>query len=168
MGKVVYKGKMFRVERESFSAKGRKFVYDKIVSANTSLVVPVLSDGRIILERQYRYALGKYLYELPAGHIDRGETARDAAIRELEEETGYRAGSMKLIFKAHPSPGSKTELMHFFVATGLVKTRPRRETDEIMSIKVVTLKKALDMVKKNKIQDLKSVASLLFYARFLA
>lgn len=167
MGKVVYRSKMFRIEKSSFALKGRKIVFDKIVGANTCHVIPVLKDGRLILEKQYRYAICKYLYEFPAGHIDNGENAEHAAIREVEEETGYRPRRIKLMFKAYPSPGSKTELMHYFVATDIIKTKLNREPDEIMTIKLVTLKKALDMVRKNQIQDLKSIAALLFYVKFI-
>ncbi len=165
MSKVVYRSKMFRVERDSFTANGRKFVFDRIAGANTVTVLPVLDDGRIILERQYRYSIGRYLYELPAGHIEGGESAREAASRELEEEPGYRPGYLKALFSAYPSPGSKTELATYFIAKELVKTRTNREPDEIISLKIVAYRKALELVRKNQIVDLKTIACLLFYAK---
>ncbi len=120
MPKVMYRSKMFRVEKGSSEVKGRKFVFDRIVGPDTIMVLPVLKDGRIILERQYRHALSKYICELPAGHIDKGEKPDHAAVRELEEECGYRAGKLKFLFSAHPSPGSKTDLCFCFLAPKLL------------------------------------------------
>lgn len=165
MGKVVFRSKMFRVEKKKFSHKGKNIVRDIIKGPDTVLILPILPDGRIVLERQYRYSAGKYLYELPAGHIDEGESPHHTAVRELEEETGYTARSVKQVFKAYPSPGSKTELMYFFLATELKKGKHHREAYEIMTVHEVTLSKALDMVMKNQIEDLKSIGALLYYAR---
>ncbi|MDE1833892.1 MAG: NUDIX hydrolase [Candidatus Micrarchaeota archaeon] len=163
MPKILYKGKVFRIERGIRRIKGRTIIFDKIVGPDTVGVLPVFDDGRLLLEKQYRYSVGKYLYEIPAGHIDKEETASEGAIRELEEETGYRAGTIKLMFKAHPSPGSKSEFASYFVATNLKKTKTKLENDEIISVKIVKLERALQMIKKNEIRDLKTVASILFY-----
>ncbi len=159
---------MFCVEREVFKPHGKKFVFENIVSSNTALVVPVLDDGRLILERQYRYTVDKYLYEFPAGHIEKGESPAKAIARELEEESGYRPKKVNLMFKAYPVPGSKTELGHYFVGTGLVKTKIHLERDELITISKVTVKRALEMVRTNEIRDLKSIASLLFYVNYKA
>lgn len=164
MGKIIYRAKMFNLEEATSTARGRKVKFFRIVGPNTVTVLPMFDDGKIILERQYRYSINKYLYELPAGHIDKGEkSTKHAAIRELEEETGYRANRLKLMFKAYPSPGSKTELAYYYFAQGLTKTETHLEEDEIIETKIVTFTKALDMVRKNQIQDLKSIAALMFY-----
>ncbi len=169
MGKVVYRSKMFNVERQTVRLRpGHPFTFDKIKGPNTVGIVAVMPDGRILLERQYRYSVGKHLYEIPAGHIDKGETAKQAASRELQEETGYVPGSLKAIFKSYPSPGSKTELATVYLASGLKKYRTNREPDELMTLRFVSLAKAVDMIKRNQIRDQKTIAALLFYAMYLS
>lgn len=168
MGKTVYMSRMFNVEKHTIKIRKRPFTFDSIKSANTVGVIPVMNDGRIILERQYRYVVKEHLYEIPAGHIEKGESASAAARRELKEEIGYNPGSLKMLFSSYPSPGSKTELATFFVATGLSKTEKKLEPDELIRTKVVTLKKAIEMIGGNQIMDHKTIAALLFYATFVS
>jgi ADP-ribose pyrophosphatase len=166
MAKVMYRSRLFRVEKYGFSRGAKTMMFDRILGPNTVTVVPVFGDGRILLERQYRHAIKKYLYELPAGHIDPGETPAQAASRELEEEVGYRPGKLSKLYAAYVSPGTKTELQTCFVATDLRRTKASPEEDEIITTKAVTLDQALRMARSNAVRDMKTIAALLFYARF--
>ena len=166
MSKVVYRSKMFDVERHTVRIQDHPFTFHMVKGPDTVSVVAVLRDGRIILERQYRYPIRRYIYEIPAGHIDAGETPRHAAARELEEETGYAPGSLDVLFKSYPSPGIKTELSTVYLARGLKKTKSNREPDELMTLRYVNLKEAMVMVRKNRIIDQKTIAALLFYSKF--
>ncbi len=157
---------MFDVEKCVTRIAGRKFSFDLIRSANTVGIVPIADDGSIILEMQYRYVVGKYLYEIPAGHIDKGESPEHAARRELEEETGYRAKHMRVLFRCYPSPGIKTEYATYYVAHGLVKTAAHLDRDEVIATIKVSLATALKMIRKNQIKDNKTIASILFYTSF--
>ena len=157
---------MFEVEKGVTRIKGREFAFDLIRSANTVGIVPIAGDGSIILERQYRYVVGRYLYEIPAGHVNEGESSVHAARRELEEETGYRAKSMKVLFRCYPSPGIKTEYATYYVARGLTRSSTNLDRDEVITTIKVNLATALRMIRKNQIKDNKTIASILFYALF--
>ena len=103
-------------------------------------VAPVLPDGRFVLVRQYRHATGEWLLEIPAGRLEAGETPEQAARRELEEETGYRADSFELLRSLWPAPGFCSEQIHLFLATGL-ESLPGGglEADEDEELEVVTM-----------------------------
>jgi ADP-ribose pyrophosphatase len=132
-------------------------------------MLPFIGRNTILLEYQYRPVLKKYIYELPAGHIDKGETPEHAAKRELEEETGFAPKTLKLMFKAYSTPGSSAQMYNCFVATGLHKSNVHleKDPDEIISIKRVSLDKIMQMVKSKKIIDTKTIAAVLYYTTFL-
>lgn len=157
----------FRIERFKFRRDGRTIEFYRIVMGNTATALPVLDDGRIVMERQYRPSVGKYLYELPSGHGDKGESPGKCAARELEEETGYIAGSVKPMFTAYIAPGASTELMHFFLATKLRKSRPAKGKDEFIEQEQVGLEEALGMIRSGRIKDAKTIACLLYYSAFV-
>lgn len=161
--RLLYRGKIFDVEEISIKKRGRVVRTDRIVNANTVIVIPLLDKDTVLLERQFRYALNRYLYELPAGYIEKGETPEEAARRELEEETGYLTGDVELMLKAYVSPGNKTEIMHFVLAKGLRKTKTRLDPDEIIETRSIHIKDALSTLQKNPVVDMKSVTALLYY-----
>ena len=117
--------------------------------------------------RQYRHAVGQTIWEIPAGTMEKGETPAACARRELEEETGYRAKSMKLLFECYPTPGYSQELMRMFVARGLNPTERRLDEDEIISVEPVEIERAFRMIGSKEIRDAKTIAAL-SYLRSLA
>lgn len=125
-------------------------------------VVPLLDDGRMVLIRQFRLAAGGTIWEIPAGHIERGEAPEHCARRELEEETGYRAGKIEPLFEAYLSPGSSTELMRFFLATGLELGPRRPEADEIIAVRPMETLEVDRMLSANEIRDAKTIAALAY------
>lgn len=136
-----------------------------------SAVLPVLRGGddpEVLLIRQYRYAAEGYLYEVPAGRLDPGETPDQCAQRELQEETGYTASRVEHLFTMFTTPGFTDEKIHLFVATGLTLGDAHREADEFLSLEPTRLSQALDMVKRGEIQDSKTALTLLYAARFPA
>ncbi len=163
--KVVYSSRLFRVERIHYKRQGRRIVYDRIAGPDTVVILALLG-GRILMEKQYRAAIGRTIYELPAGHIEPGESAAAAAARELEEEVGYKPGRVRKMYGAYVAPGTKTELQSMFIAEKLVKTRPRPEEDEFITCKAVTLEQAMRMIRSKQIKDAKTICAILFYARF--
>ncbi len=166
MRKMLFRTRLFDLERHTLRIKGKLATFYRIGSPNTSVIIPLLEDGRVILERQYRPAIGRYLYELPAGHLNRKEKPASAARRELEEETGYRAGSLRLLFEAYPSPGIKTEFSSFYLATNLTRTKTNLDTDEVITIKKIKLSRLVGMIRSNRIVDAKTIAAVLFYTAF--
>jgi ADP-ribose pyrophosphatase len=138
-----------------------------------SAIVPFMSDPagtdpQVLLLRQYRYAAGGTLYEIPAGRLEPGELSEACARRELLEETGCSAESVVLLTSMFTTPGFTDERIHLFLATGLTRGEARREADEFMEVETVALSMALRMVERGEIQDAKTALGLLFVAGFRA
>ena len=127
-------------------------------------VLPFVDKKNIILVRQYRYPVGKITYEIPAGKLSPGESFVDCVKRELEEETGYRAGRIKKLISYWPTPAFSNELLHIYEADGLVKTRKNPDEDEFIDSKIVSLKEAMSIVVSGKIKDSKTIIALLYRA----
>jgi ADP-ribose pyrophosphatase len=135
-----------------------------------SAVVPLLEDGasdpQVLLIRQYRYAANGYLYEVPAGRLDEGESPMECAHRELTEETGYRAQRVEHLFTMFTTPGFTDEKIHLFLASGLTAGEAHREADEFMELVPTRLSEALSMIERGEIQDAKTALALLYAANF--
>jgi ADP-ribose pyrophosphatase len=130
------------------------------------LTEPTATDPQVLLLKQYRYATGGYLFEIPAGRLDPGESPETCARRELAEETGCRAASMKFLTSVFTTPGFTDECIHLFMATGLVRGEARHEADEFIQIEVMALSEALARVQQGEIKDAKTILGLLFAAGF--
>ncbi|MEM3253152.1 MAG: NUDIX hydrolase [Candidatus Micrarchaeaceae archaeon] len=165
--KVLIKSKMFTVESGQFSKEGKTVKGFSIKTRDVVVILPILNGGSIIMERQYRFPMKKYIYELPAGHIEKGEKPFDAAMCELEEETGYAAGRMRLMFKAYSSPGLLTEKLYVYSAENLKKTEQKLEYGEFIHLKKISIKAALSMIRSGKITDLKTIAGIIYYVRMM-
>jgi ADP-ribose diphosphatase len=130
-----------------------------------SAVVPFLDAERIVMLRQFRHAAGGVIWEVPAGKLDRGEDPAHCAARELEEETGYRAGRIERTGALLTTPGFTDEKIHLFCAFDLEPGPPRPEAHEVLHSEILTLARALDMVESGEICDGKSIAALFLAAR---
>ena len=167
--KVLFRGRVFTLKRDRVAEpSGIVTTREIIVHPGSVVVLPVLSDGRIVLIRQYRHAAGQYLWELVAGHKEPNETAAAGVHRELLEETGYTARRIRKLLEIFPSPGLLGERMDIFLAEGLTKGTAQPEEDERITQKIVTLREAEKWIRSGKIRDSKSVAGILYYARFVA
>ena len=138
-----------------------------------SAVVPFLSDPRgedpqVLLLRQYRYAADGYLFEIPAGRLDDGETPEACATRELKEETGCSAKSMQRLTTIFTTPGFIDERIHLFLAEGLTQGETNKEKDEFAETVAMPLSRALTMIEQGEISDGKTIVGLLFAAGFRA
>jgi ADP-ribose pyrophosphatase len=166
---LVLQTRVFAVQREKvIEPSGLEATREIIVHPGSVVVLPVLRDGRIVLIRQYRHSVEQYLWELVAGRRDGDESFEAGARRELQEETGYTAGKMKLLLDLFPSPGFLRENMAIFLATGLKKGAASQEPDERITQKVVTLREAERWIRSGKIRDGKTVAGILYYAKYFA
>jgi ADP-ribose pyrophosphatase len=164
---LMYTGRVFTVRRDEVSEPGGvRSVRDVLVHNGSVVVMPIFPDGSILLIRQYRYAAKKFLWELVAGHIEPNESQLACARRELVEEAGYTARRFKRLLSFFPSPGVMTEQMWTYVATGLIKCEATPEEDERITSRRFPLASVLLMIKTSKIQDAKTISSVLFYARF--
>ncbi|MEW6039981.1 MAG: NUDIX hydrolase [Elusimicrobiota bacterium] len=123
-----------------------------------------LLKQRIILVRQFRFPIGKITYEIPAGKLDRAvkETPEDCVRREIEEETGYYAKSIKKLISYWPAPAFSTEMLHIFAAYDMKKTGKLPDKDEFLETHIAKFGDVLRLIQKNKIRDSKTIISLLF------
>jgi ADP-ribose pyrophosphatase len=167
--KVMYKGPIFGVRRdEVLEPTGVRATREVITHPGSVVVMPVLQDGRIILIRQYRHAARQFLWELVAGRMDPGESVRQAAARELIEETGYRTKRLRVFLDLFPTPGFLEERMYILLAEGLTSGKAEPEEDEKIVAKSFARDELEKMIQRGVLRDAKSIAGLLFYFRFLA
>ena len=141
--------------------------YDRVVIEYgvAVVLVPVDADGRLLMVRQYRHPVGRWLLELPAGGVDaRDASPEDAALRELREETGFR-GALTRIGGLFLAPGYSDEYQHMYVGRDLVEDPLDADEDENLVLERVTLDDALAFVDSGEICDAKSIAALLMYLR---
>ncbi|MDQ3873050.1 MAG: NUDIX hydrolase [Thermoproteota archaeon] len=158
---MIYSGGI-NLRKDKFSLNG-KIVNKEIVGHQNSIGIVAINGSNVILITQYRAAANRVLLEIPAGKMENNESPRQAAIREMAEEIGYR-GSLKPLSKWYLAPGYSTELMHVFVATNLKKiARGPLDEDENISIKRIRLSEAIKKCFNGKIKDAKTVAALLAY-----
>jgi len=146
---------------------------EMIRHSGAAAVLPVLDDAahpdpRIVLVRQFRYAAGGYLYEVPAGRPDRpGEPWEECARRELQEETGYTAGSLVPMTSILTTPGFTDERIHLFLALDLTEGDTGYDPDEFMELVTLPISEALTLIQEGRISDAKTVCTLLYAKQFL-
>ncbi len=144
-----------------------------IAHAGASCVLPVLGsidepDPDVVLLKQYRYAAGGVMWEVPAGMPDRpGEPWDECARRELEEETGWKAGTLRPLTRIHTTPGFTDEVIRLWVASELVEGTGQLDDDEFVEVVQMPMSRAVEMVRDGTITDCKSIATLLYAAHFV-
>lgn len=164
----VYQGKVFSLFKERVVLpNGVVTDMDTIRHPGAAAIVPLLEDRHVVMIRQYRHAIGEFLLEIPAGTLDKGETALECARRELVEEVGYEASKFRKIGEIVPVPGYSNERIHIFLATGLKLSRQDLNQDEVLEIELLPLSTALDMVRQREIYDAKTIAGLFLASKVL-
>lgn len=159
----IYDGAILNMRRDTVTVKNGKTATRDIVEHNGAVAMVVLTDGNeIILERQYRHAMRDVMLEIPAGKIDKGETDPVAAARrELREETGYAAESIRYIGKIFPSVAYSEEGLYLYLCTGLTEGETEMDEDEDIEIVRIPFDEACRMAEDGKIGDSKSVCGIL-------
>ena len=159
----VFAGKLLTVRVDRVALPGGRETAREIVEHPGAVgIVPLLPDGRVVLVRQYRHAVGRALLEIPAGTRDQpGESAEAAAARELAEETGYRAASLTRLAAFYTAPGFCTEELTLFLATGLTAGAPAAMDDEAIAVETVALDAVPALLARGEIADAKTIVGLL-------
>ncbi len=140
---------------------GRSAMRDVVRHPPAVVIFPVLNPSEILMVRQYRYAVDDYLWELPAGSVEKGESIPQAAQRELEEETGYQAATAKELASFYSAPGFTDERMHVILASQLTKGKPQLDEDEDIETHAISKQKVFAMLFGGDIIDAKTIAALL-------
>lgn len=160
--KSVFKGKiLLDVHLDKVMLpNGTEVRLECIKHPGATAVVPFLTKDEILLIRQYRPVVDKYIWEIPAGTLKRRESPLECAKRELAEEIGYKAGSIKYIAHIYTTPGFTNECIHIYKATRLKKVNVKPDVDEILRVKSFAVSKIRRMFKRNRIIDAKTIAGL--------
>ena len=160
----IFKGRVIRlVDRDLVLPNGRQTTFSIVEHPGAVAIVPVFENGDVVLLKQFRPSIGEEIYEIPAGTLEEGEAPLATAKREIVEETGFKARRWEKIAEFYTAPGFCTELMHVYVARGLSPASAEGDADEILKPIRMSLAKALEMVRKRKVRDAKSIAGLLIY-----
>ena len=138
---------------------GREAYFEEVVHPGASIVVPLLG-ARVVLIRQYRAVIGKYIWELPAGTLNGKESPRACAKREVLEETGYRVGKIKKLGKIYTTPGFCNEVIHVYKAECSSRGSTNMDFDEMIKVESLTKKKVRDLFNAGKITDSKTISAL--------
>jgi ADP-ribose pyrophosphatase len=165
---TIYRGKVFTLVRENVTLEnGTTTDVEFIEHPGATAIIPFLDDTRIVLLKQYRHALKKYIWEIPAGTLDPQEEIIGCAKRELIEETGYSANRWQKLGEITPVPGYSDERIHIFLATELQPAEQHLDEDEVIQVQEVDFLKALEMIGDGEIQDAKSIAGLFMASAWL-
>ena len=156
-----YQGQLFSFESEDVTLpNGSRTEMAMVRHPGSTAVVPFLDDHTIVMERQYRHAVGQYLLEIPAGTMESGELPINCAKRELEEETGFTASSMLELGPVHIIPAYSDEIIHVYIARGLTQSRQKLDKDEIIDIVHYPFEETLRMISDGRITDALTILSL--------
>jgi len=156
----VYRGRILnlRVDQVEFD-DGKSTLREVVEHRGAAAIVPVLQD-KVVLVRQFRYAAGSELLEIPAGTLEQGENPEACARRELEEETGYKCDKLLKMFECFMAPGYSTEKIHFYLARNLRLSKMRTEDDERIQTELIPIAAAMERIRKGEIHDAKTICGL--------
>ena len=165
---IVFQGKLLDVRRDIvILPNGANGIREWIKHPGAVCCIPILPNGKIALIRQYRYSVRKMMIELPAGKLDKKERPEECAIRELEEEIGYKANKITFLTNIHPAIGFADEKMWIYFAEDLEKTNQKLDSDEFLEIIPTKLEDALEMVWNGTITDVKTMIGLIWADKLL-
>ncbi|MBW2452413.1 MAG: NUDIX hydrolase [Deltaproteobacteria bacterium] len=169
IAKQIYRGRIFDVRLEAHRLpNGRQATFEIVRHPGGAAILPVLDDGRVLLIKQYRPAVSAMVYEIPAGRLEVGESPRDCALRELEEETGYSASRISPLGGFFAAVGYCDEYIELFLASGLVQAEQNLEPDEVVELSPMSFDQAMHKLSVGTITDCKTQVALLRYQQQLS
>ena len=160
-----FRGRVFSVSVDRVREQGREYAREVVRHAGSGVILPVHDDATVSLVRQYRHPAVKYLLEAAAGSREPFEPPEECARRELGEESGLVAGRLELLAEFFVSPGFCAEKMWLYLATDLTETKSDPEDDELLEVVRLPLRRALEMISTNEIEDAKTIIGLMLAAR---
>lgn len=161
--KEVYQGRIFRVEEALVRLpNGQEGKRDVVRHPGAVALLAWQDKDTILLVRQFRYATGEELWEIPAGKLEPGEEAAQCAARELAEETGFAPGELQELVRFYTSPGFSSELLYLYEARNLRATDGERDADEFLEVRGIPFPIALEWLKEGRIKDAKTLVALLW------
>ena len=158
----LYKGKILDLKRDKVVLPDGKQGVREIVEHHGGSAILCERDGKILFVRQFRYAYGEELWEIPAGKLNAGEDPAKTAKRELEEESGIIAENVSLLFTVYPSPGYTSEIIRIYRGEGLSQGEIRLDKDEFLSSRWIDAGEVKEMIKRGEIKDAKTLIALAY------
>ncbi|MBN1567977.1 MAG: NUDIX hydrolase [Acidobacteria bacterium] len=160
----IYSGKIVKLHVDTIrQASGRTTIREVVLHPGGVAAIPVLKDGRLLLIRQFRYPIGRFILEIPAGKLDSGQPPLETIAREIEEETGYIAGSLTHECTFYTTPGISDEAIHLFLAKDLTLKTQRLEEGEHITVEAYSLEECLDKIRTGEINDGKTILGILWH-----
>lgn len=159
----VYEGKILTVRKDDALLPDGRACIREIIEHSGGACVLYVEQGRVLLVRQYRYAYGESIYEIPAGKLEKGEDPSLAALRELEEEAGIRAKRLELLYVNYPTPGYTNEKIYIYRAYEGEQVSSHLDDGEFLDVEWIELDKVKEMLKKGEIKDGKTIIALQHY-----
>ena len=164
--KIIFQGRLLDVRKDEVELpNGKTSTREWINHPGAVCCIPILPDGKIALIRQYRYPVQSEMIELPAGKLEKGEKPEVCAVRELEEEIGYRTNKLTFLTHIHPAIGFANEKMWLYHAEDLEKTNLKLDDDEFLELIPTPFEDAVEMVWNGKITDVKTIIGILWVER---
>ncbi|HEK4853631.1 TPA: NUDIX hydrolase [Clostridioides difficile] len=158
----VYTGKVITLKVDTVEIPGQGYQKRELVEVGGAVgIVAITDDNKVVLVEQFRKPIEKPIFEIPAGKLEKNESPKECAERELKEETGYSAKNIKLIHKFFTSAGFSNEIMFVYLATGLTPGENNLDADEFLDVYEIELEEAYNMVLKNDVEDAKTSIGLL-------
>lgn len=162
----VYEGRLLKIDRDRVRLpNGRETTLEMVRHPGASAIVPFITPGDILLIRQFRYATGGFIYEVPAGTLNPGEDPEACARREVEEESGHRAGRLERLASIYTTPGFTDEVIHLYAAFDLTPVGQSLDHDEVLTVERMPLAEAIARIDRGEIVDSKTICALLLAER---
>ncbi|MGE5328395.1 MAG: NUDIX domain-containing protein, partial [Deltaproteobacteria bacterium] len=164
----IYNGRVINLENLVITLPDGRTAQREIVRhPGASMIIPILNDGRIVLVKQFRKPLEKVYFEMPAGKLDGDENPLDCAVRELKEETGFKAGRIEKILSIDTTPGFSDEIIHIYVATQLEAGKTEKDADEFIETYIFSVEELIEMIYRGEITDAKTIIGVFLADNFL-
>ncbi len=157
----IYEGRILNLRVDTVTTINGTSQREIIEHKGGAVIVAVTPEKKIVLVRQYRKAIEGAIWEVPAGKIEEGDVFFTSAVRELEEETGYKAGKLELLTKMLPTVGYASEELYIYLATELTPGIPHPDDSEALEVKLVDLKEAVSLVMQGELRDAKTIVAIL-------
>ena len=162
---LIFDGRIVRLYKDDVLTPNNIKTTREYLKHNGGVCILAFVDGKIPFVKQYRYAYREEMFELPAGKLEKGEQPLEAAIREYEEETGYKPINITELGSMYPSCGYSNEVIHLYFASEIVKGTMHLDEDENLDLYYFSLEEVEDMIKKGQIKDAKTICLIYHYLR---
>lgn len=159
----IYEGKILKLRRDDAQLPDGRPCVREIIEHSGGACVLYIKENKVLLVRQYRYAYGESLYELPAGKLEAGEDPKQAALRELKEEAGVLADDLKLLYIMYPTPGYTNEKIYIYQAVSGKETASAPDEDEFLDVEYLPLDRVREMLERGELRDGKTIVALQAY-----